>query len=79
MGGYFTGHLVIFDLCSFKFTIYKIVLHAWCPEDFFRFHSDAGRLVPVKCNLATIITLATTLTVPCSVLLFEHDKGVEYV
>ena len=34
---------------------------------------------PVKCNLSGIITLKTTLTVTCSVLLLKHNKGVEYM
>ena len=37
------------------------------------------KIFSVKCNDGGVITLKPTLTVPCSVLLLKHNKGVEYV
>ena len=46
------------------------------------YHQPTGgfrKIFPVKCNDGGVITLKPTLTVPCSVLLLKHNKGVEYV
>ena len=42
-------------------------------------HRQPRKIFSVKCNDATIFTLKPTLTLPGSVLLLKHNKGVEYV
>ena len=55
----------VFYHCPTSFTTIGLNLQADRPDEKFS----------VKCNLTTVITLTPTLTLTCSVLLLEHNKG----